>query len=44
MFKKYIINSLNSAPISLVFVTGVFLEGLTQFKILMEGLEIIFKE
>ena len=35
MFKKYIINPLNSAPISPVFVMGVFLEGLAQFKILM---------
>ena len=37
MFKKiYIINSFNSAHISTVFVMAVFLEGLAQFKILME--------
>ena len=38
MFKKYIISSVNSAPVSLVFVMGVFLEGLAQFKIVMEVL------
>ena len=38
MFNGYIINSFNSAPISPVFVMGVFLVGLVQFKIVMEVL------
>ena len=44
MFTKYIINSLNSAPIPQVFVMGVFLEGLAQFKILMKILRKYLKK
>ena len=35
MFNEYIINSFNSAHISLVFVKGVFQVALAEFKILM---------
>ena len=38
MFNGYIINSFNSASISTVFVMGVFLVGLVQFRIVMEVL------